>query len=114
MQTSEFTDGFNLDGCNCDPFQSWQNLIYIPSQKPTLLPATADRPRNIDNGGVKEPPHFFDTVKEMRARLMATTDSDHVGDNYTIADKAILRKWKAQNKLIYGNKVVSYSAPYKL
>ena len=79
-----------------------------PYPQPIILPATANHPRNIENDTLTEPPQFFDTVKEMRARLIASAnDVETVNLNCAIdGDKARLRKWKEHNKFIYGTKVV--------
>ena len=77
-------------------FQSTSSFSFVP-----ILPANTNRPRNISTVPLEKPPAFMDTVKEMRGRLVLRQQ------NSTIDQKSLLKDWRADNKRVYGNKIVS-------
>ena len=86
----EYSQGY---GSGCAPY-----FVHI-------LPASSDQCRNVSQEDLLKPPPFMDTVKEMRERLnLNCFGKDEDVDTITTA---YLRRWKAENKRIYGSKVVS-------
>ena len=70
-----------------------------------ILPASSDQPRNVGKEDLSRPPPFMDAVKEMRERLnLHCFGQDEDVDTLT---SAYIKGWKAENKRIYGSKVVS-------
>ena len=79
---------------------STQNTLYfVPIQAETV-----DRPRNIGNEPCMKPPPFMDTVKEMREQFLVHMKK---ADEIDSSQKACMKRWKDENKRIYGVKVVS-------
>ena len=77
-----------------------QNTLYfIPIQ-----PESQNTPRNIGSTFSTKPPAFMDTVKEMRERSLGHMHKAQMDSNR----KTCVKRWKDENKRIYGVKVVSW------
>ena len=86
---------------------SMQNTLYfIPIQ-----PESQNTPRNIGSTFSTKPPPFMDTVKEMRERFLGHMHKAQMDSNR----KPCVKRWKDENKIIYGVKVVgTYAKIYFL
>jgi hypothetical protein len=93
--------------CSAAPLDlSTQNtLFFLPIQ-----PESQDKPRNVGNEPCTKPPPFISTVKEMRERF-----SQHMkkANGIDSNQKVCMKRWKDENKRIYGVKVVSAYLNYK-
>ena len=85
------------------------NGAFLEPQFPQfvpILPASSNCPRNLSGEEFIKPPPFMPTVKEMRGRL--NLDCFGVEEDIDSVSSSFFKSWKAENKRIYGSKVVSY------
>ena len=76
-------------------------LTTSPPQFLPILPTNTNHPRNVAQVPLEKPPAFMDTVKEMRDRLLERQQ------NSSLDQRSLLKDWRADNKRVYGNKIVS-------
>ena len=73
----------------------------------TILPASAENPRNLCSEPVTHPPPFMPTVREMRKRYVShTRNTSDINEKNRSTSKKAVQIWKTENKSIYGTKVV--------
>ena len=73
----------------------------------TILPASAENPRNVCSEPVTHPPPFMPTVREMQKRYVSHTwNTNDINEKNRSTSKKAVQKWKTENKNIYGTKVV--------